>query len=137
MKSIRVVEDEPGLMMGLSSALALKGYSILAAATGEEAVRMVPATSCADRPADHRRAVAGRDRYCDCEADSCGLSRSARPVYFQQPFDELIRDGALDPSVVDSDRVFFLEKPFLPETLVQMVRIILEGKGKVRTAGKN
>ena len=115
--TILVVEDEPALLEVASRILRRNGYSVLAAASGEDALALA-----ADQDFDLLLTdsvmpqMSGR-----VLADHLAGLRPGLPVLFMSGYSE----GILGPGRVLNDGVALLQKPFDEPTLLGRVRDIL------------
>ena len=120
-EAVLLVDDEPALREMAGSMLGDLGYTVLAAANGEEALRM----SESHRGEIHllitdvvMPKLGGKEL--------AGILRTARPAIktlFASGYAEevIVQQGVLDPSIV------FLQKPFLTSVLARKVREVLDG----------
>jgi DNA-binding response OmpR family regulator len=114
------VEDEPEVRSLVQKVLKMQGYTVLAAANAEEALRV---------SGDFR----GEIEMMVCDVSMPGLSgkqlaerlAESRPetkVLFMSGYtdDTIVHHGILDPGIA------FLQKPFTPQALARKVREVLE-----------
>jgi two-component system cell cycle sensor histidine kinase/response regulator CckA len=119
-ETILLVEDEAGLRQMTKELLERLGYTVLAAASGPEAIRISSLHSgfvhllLTDvvMPNTSGREVSERLRR---------LGRPTRVLYMSgYPSETVVHHGVLEPNVG------FLEKPFTPESLARKVREVLD-----------
>ena len=120
---VLLVEDESSLRMMLMHALQASGYAVLDAEDGAQALRVVQSFGVPIRllvtdvvmPEMNGRELADR-----LQTEQPWLN-----VLFMSGYtdDEVVRHG------VEADELNFLQKPFLPQTLCQRVREVLDGGG--------
>lgn len=119
-ETILLVEDEPEVRSLVQKVLKMQGYTVLAAANAEEALRV---------SGDFR----GEIEMMVCDVSMPGLSgkqlaerlAESRPetkVLFMSGYtdDTIVHHGILDPGIA------FLQKPFTPQALARKVREVLE-----------
>jgi two-component system cell cycle sensor histidine kinase/response regulator CckA len=119
-ESVLVVEDDPGIRVLTSRALQGRGYSVLEAESGPDALRLAQEY---EGPIDLvitdivMPEMSGR-RLAETMHD---LHPTAR-ILFMSGFtpEEVVRQGLLEPHAK------FLEKPFNPESLARKVREVLD-----------
>ena len=119
-ETILVVEDQPALRELVRRVLEQKGYRVLEASNGEQAVRVAESAGRAIQlvitdvvmPGMNARAMAERIR---------GVWPAVRVLYMSGYHDDDVMLQSLATSKVD-----FLQKPFLPYDLAEKVRTVLE-----------
>jgi len=118
-ETILLVEDEAGLRILMQELLERLGYTVLAAASSQEAIGLAGAhpgnvdllLTDVVMPKASGSELAKRLRH---------VRRGARVLYMSgYPSEMVVQHGVLDPGVA------FLEKPFTPETLAKKVREVL------------
>jgi signal transduction histidine kinase/CheY-like chemotaxis protein len=121
METVLVAEDESGVRTMIARMLQDQGYTVLEAATGEEALQVVQ--SCAGEPihflvTDIVMPQMGGKKV----ADRLRAMYPNLKVLFISGYTEstIVQYGALDPSEV------FLQKPFTPDVLARKVREMLD-----------
>jgi CheY-like chemotaxis protein len=121
-ETILVVEDEDALRELVREILERKGYSVIDAACGEEAVRLW--RECRDTVdlllTDMMMpgGLSGRDVAEQLLADRPTLKIIYTSGYSME---------TVTPDFIGDDRTTFLQKPYDPETLAQLVRTVLNG----------
>jgi CheY-like chemotaxis protein len=119
-ETILVVEDEAGLRVLIQELLERLGYTVLVAASGQEAIGLSSThPGCVDllltdvvMPKTSGRDLAERLRH---------LRRGTRVLYMSgYPAETVVRHGVIEPGIA------FLEKPFTPEMLAKKVREVLD-----------
>ncbi|MGE5093291.1 MAG: ATP-binding protein [Bacillota bacterium] len=119
-ETILLVEDEPGVQRVAARALGARGYRVLTAANGEEALTVLGAP---DRAVDLLltdvvlQGMGGREL-----ADAARRLRPGLRVMFVSGYTD---DVVLQHRLV-ADDVHFLAKPYSPDELVQRVREVLD-----------
>ncbi len=127
-ETVLVVEDEEAVRRLARSALERYGYKVLDAGSGEEALRVAAAHEGTIDIAVADIVLPGLDGRRTAE-ELLRDRPSLKVLYISGYSDNaLTRDGVLGPGVS------FLEKPFLPETLAQKVRKVLDGRRAGRPA---
>ena len=119
-ETILVVEDQPALRELVRRVLEQKGYRVLEAPNGEQAVRVAESTARPIQlvitdvvmPGMNARAMAERIR---------GVWPAVRVLYMSGYHDDDVMLQSLATAKVD-----FLQKPFLPYDLAEKVRAVLE-----------
>jgi CheY-like chemotaxis protein len=119
-ETILVVEDEAPVRALIRRILTDRGYTVLIAATGEEALTVAAgAGQIALLVTDVvMPGMSGRDLADRLVARTPGLK-----VLFASGYtdDEIVRHGPLNPHTP------FLPKPFTPEGLLRQIRAVLDG----------
>ena len=96
------------------------GYTVLAAANGEEAIDDQPGSSGRDLPAGDRRGDAGHERQAGGGCAGLAAGRDLRVLYLSGYTENtVVHHGVLDSSVD------FLSKPFSREALARKIHEIL------------
>lgn len=121
-ETILVVEDEPGVRALLRRMLGSRGYKVLEATNGAEALELIEQHTgpldlvVSDVVMPH---LGGRPLY-----ERLAASRPGLKVMFLSGYtdDAVVRQGIL------SDRVPFLQKPFTAAALAQKVRQVLDSR---------
>jgi CheY-like chemotaxis protein len=119
-ETILLVEDEPAVQRVAARALDARGYQVLTAGDGEEALRILGSR---DRAVDLLltdvvlQGMGGREL-----ADAARRIRPGLPVMFVSGYTD---DVVLQHRLV-ADDVHFLAKPYSPDALVQRVREVLD-----------
>jgi two-component system cell cycle sensor histidine kinase/response regulator CckA len=119
-ETILVVEDQPALRELVRRVLEQKGYRVLEAPNGEQAVRVAESSARPIQlvitdvvmPGMNARAMAERIR---------GVWPTVRVLYMSGYHDDDVMLQSLATAKVD-----FLQKPFLPYDLAEKVRAVLE-----------
>jgi two-component system cell cycle sensor histidine kinase/response regulator CckA len=125
-ETLLLVEDEEGVRKLLTHVLHKRGYRVLEAANGDEALRVYERRRAdiqlvlTDMVMPH---MSGRELGEKLRA----LSPNLKIIYMSGYTDDvLVRTGALGPGMS------FLQKPLRPETLAARVRETLDGKVRAR-----
>jgi two-component system, cell cycle sensor histidine kinase and response regulator CckA len=122
-ETLLVVEDEPLVLELAARALSSRGYRVLTASDGEEALRVA---SEFPEPIDMLVTDVIMPKMNGSEmAQRLLEQRPNTPVLFMSGYtdDALAHHGVLD------DGVHFLQKPYRPEALARRVRALLDGGG--------
>jgi two-component system, cell cycle sensor histidine kinase and response regulator CckA len=119
-ETVLVVEDEPGVRDVTVRALREAGYEVLAARSGEEAVRLGPGTLARVQILVTDVVMPGMDGRAT--ADALWRLHPDLPVLFVSGYTEeaIVQRGVLDAGIQ------FLSKPFTPGVLVARVRKLLD-----------
>jgi CheY-like chemotaxis protein len=122
--TILLVEDEPGVRGFVQSVLVRSGYEVLAAADGQEALKIV---SQREHPVDLLLTDVVMPRMGGTEL--AGKLREVWPsvrILYMSGYAEavIVRDGVLDPTVK------FLRKPFSPRELLEKIREMMSGPAR-------
>lgn len=128
METILLLDDDKTSLWVIRAALEAKGYRVLDASTDDEAVRICEKR---EHPIDLLIAdIILRRSYGTATAEKLNQMCPDLPVLFISgyPFEDLQARGILQGSASESRRVYFLQKPFLPQILVAKVREILDPK---------
>jgi two-component system, cell cycle sensor histidine kinase and response regulator CckA len=127
-ETVLLVEDEPSIRAVASRVLAGRGYTVLSAAHGDDALRVARA-----HPGDIdllltdvvMPGMSGSTLARDLMAERPGL----RVLYMSGYTDaDIVHHGVLDPGTM------FLEKPFTPQVLARHVRDALDARAEPVTA---
>jgi two-component system cell cycle sensor histidine kinase/response regulator CckA len=125
MKTILLLEDDPTIMELFRAFLERSGYAILAAKNGEEALRVSEDTS---QTIDLLMADVFLHGFNGVEvARRITVTRPGLKILFISGYPlELAPRGILpDPGKTESERVFFLQKPFTRLTLLPKIAEII------------
>ncbi|HLG15504.1 MAG TPA: PAS domain S-box protein [Blastocatellia bacterium] len=121
-ETVLLVEDEPFVRELACSVLQGQGYSVLAAANGEDAMRLV-------QNHDHRQihllvtdVVMPQMSGCELAGRLAALRPDLKVIYVSG-----YADGAIAKHGIQDGRDSFLQKPFTPGVLVRKVREVLDG----------
>jgi CheY-like chemotaxis protein len=115
-----VVEDEPGVQRIAARVLGLRGYQVLAAGSGEEAMQLLrdPGRTVDLLLTDVvLQGMGGREL-----AEAAVALRPTLRVLFVSGYTD---DVVLQHRLV-TDEVHFLPKPYSPDALIQRVREVLD-----------
>jgi two-component system cell cycle sensor histidine kinase/response regulator CckA len=120
-ETVLVVEDEPAVRELMARMLELQGYRVLAAATGEEALRLVAA---------HHDEI--RLLVTDVIMPTMSGREVARRASRQLPGLKVLytsgyTDGAIEQHGILKEGMAFLQKPFTVNDLAHKVREVLDG----------
>ncbi len=124
--AILLLEDNLAISKLLSIILGRRGYTVLAAANGSEAIRMAQLHGkeldlvLADVVLRNELAAPTVARLRDLSPEAGVLFLSGLTL------EGLFEHGYLEPGMMSEARTFFLQKPFLPESLIRVVETLLD-----------
>jgi len=125
MATVLVLEDELSVLQIIDLILRTAGYSVLAAQSSEEAMRV-----CDQHKGPIELLIANILLGQETGAEAAARLRAKRPqmrVLFISgyPAEDLIARRMLDPSLFEPGTAFFLQKPFTPTALLMKLQEIL------------